>query len=87
MTVSLPLQIWTDEYCRTFDRLPHYIQETIERKVDEMGRRLTQFPHQKLQGREGFRLRVGDYRVIYRFDLSQGRIILLYVGNRREVYR
>jgi len=85
--VSFALQAWTDEYCQTFDRLPHHIQEAIQKKVDAMGRRLAEFPHQKLQGRPGFRLRVGDYRVIYRFDLNKGRIFLLYVGNRREVYR
>jgi mRNA-degrading endonuclease RelE of RelBE toxin-antitoxin system len=34
-----------------------------------------------------FRLRVGDYRVIYRFDLSKNIIYLITVSHRRKIYR
>ena len=34
-----------------------------------------------------FKLRVGDYRVLYEFDVKQGRIYLHYVGHRREIYK
>lgn len=71
-------------YTRAFDSLPPSIREAVERKVDEMGRRLESFPHQRLQGRREFKLRVGDYRVLYEFDIGEGRIFLHYVGNRRE---
>ena len=63
------------------------VRDAIERKVDEMGTRLDSFPHQRLQGRSEFKLRVGDYRVLYEFNLSQGRIYLHYVGHRREIYK
>ena len=53
----------------------------------DMGRRLESFPHQRLQGRPEFKLRVGDYRVLCEFDAKQGRIFLHYVGNRREIYK
>jgi hypothetical protein len=33
-----------------------------------MGTRLESFPHQRLQGRPEFKLRVGDYRVLYEFE-------------------
>lgn len=52
-----------------------------------MGQRLESFPHQRLQGRADCKLRVGDYRVLYEFDLTRGRIFLHYVGNRREIYK
>ena len=81
------LQVWTKAYSAAFDRLPSSIQQAVEDKVDRMGENLARFPHQRLQGRPEFRLRVGDYRVLYEFDSSQERIILHYVGNRREVYR
>ena len=38
-------------------------------------------------GSEQFRLRVGDYRVIYRFDLAKGEIYLVAIGHRWEIYR
>jgi len=37
-----------------------------------MGTRLENFSHQRLQGRSEFKLRVGDYRVLYEFDLRMG---------------
>jgi len=52
-----------------------------------MGTRLEDFPHRRLSGRPESRLRVGDYRVLYEFDVSLGRIHLHYVGHRREIYK
>jgi mRNA interferase RelE/StbE len=40
-----------------------------------------------MAGVVAYRLRVGDYRVIYDFDRSKGVLHLLEVGHRREVYR
>jgi mRNA interferase RelE/StbE len=40
-----------------------------------------------MKGRAEFRLRVGDYRVIYDFDTEKNEIYLITLGNRREVYR
>ena len=52
-----------------------------------MGRRLGSFPHERLTGRAEYKLRVGDYRVLYEFDAPAGRLHLLCVGNRREIYK
>jgi len=48
-----------------------------------------QHPNQstRLQGSEHFRLRVGDYRVIYSVDDSIEVVTILAIGHRREVYR
>lgn len=40
----------------------------------------------KLVGRDGWRIRVGDYRVIYEIDDSRREIIILDVGHRRDIY-
>ena len=85
--MAAALQIWSPTFSRSFDNLPSAIRETVQRKVDEMGMRLETFPHQRLQGRAECKLRVGDYRVIYEFDVRLGRIFLHYVGNRREIYK
>lgn len=42
---------------------------------------------EKLVGLEAYRLRVGDYRVVYEVDDSARVIILTRVRHRREVYR
>ena len=42
---------------------------------------------QRLQGRSGYRLRVGDYRAIYVVDEAERAVIVLQVGHCRDVYR
>ena len=67
--------------------MPLAIQANIQRKIDAMGLRLDTFPHYRMSGSDKFRLRVGDYRVIYRFDLARREIYLVAIGHRREIYR
>jgi mRNA interferase RelE/StbE len=40
----------------------------------------------KLTGREGWRIRAGDYRAIYEIDDAQKRVTVMHIGNRRDVY-
>ena len=41
----------------------------------------------KLAGREGWKIRVGDYRVIYEINDFTKEVVVLHVGHRRDVYR
>ena len=41
----------------------------------------------KLQGRAGYRLRVGDWRIIYEIQNDQLVILVLKIALRGEVYR
>ncbi len=41
----------------------------------------------KLTGRDGWRLRVGDFRVVYEIDDKQRIVIVFHIGHRRDVYR
>jgi mRNA interferase RelE/StbE len=85
--------VWqaTEIYTREFDArlrsLPRQLQTRLEAHIRDLGRRLESFPHQRLQGRSEYRLRVGDYRVIYRFDVEANELLLITLGHRREVYR
>jgi mRNA interferase RelE/StbE len=48
----------------------------------------TAFDLKALQGHSArWRLRVGDYRVVYTFEDGQLIVWVLAVGNRRDVYR
>ena len=46
-------------------------------------------PHgcEKLSGAEKYRIRQGDYRILYEIDDSTNLVTIVKVGNRREVYR
>jgi len=48
------------------------------------------FPHpqsKKLKGEDRYRLRVGDYRVVYMVDEKQKTITIYRVRHRKDVYR
>ena len=40
-----------------------------------------------LKGSEFFRLRVGDYRVLFSLDAGELSVLIVKVSHRREVYR
>jgi mRNA interferase RelE/StbE len=80
-------EIYSREFDAIFMQLPPRVRQQIEDKIREMGRRLEDFSHHRLQGRPEFRLRAGDYRIIYEFDLQTNVIRLVTLGHRREVYR
>jgi len=41
----------------------------------------------KLKGREGYRVRSGDYRILYTVNNDTAIVTILAVGHRREIYR
>ena len=45
-------------------------------------------PHgcRKLSGSEEYRIRVGDYRVLYEIEDAVLRVLVVKVGHRRDVY-
>lgn len=44
------------------------------------------FGYKKLKGRPGYRIRVGDYRIIYQVRDNILTVFVLIIGHRREVY-
>lgn len=46
-------------------------------------------PHgsEKLSGQERYRLRQGDYRVVYAIDDDERTVVVVKIGNRRDIYR
>ncbi len=41
----------------------------------------------KLVGRDGWRIRIGDTRVIYEIGDAKRTVTILSLGNRRDIYR
>ena len=78
--------------------LPKSVQKLLDRLPDEMvGRILARLAGleanprppdvKKLKGRPAWRIRVGDYRVIYEIHDRELQILVITVGHRREIYR
>ena len=72
---------------KSLGSLPAAIQDRIIAAI----RRLAAAPRppgvKKLTGRPAWRIRVGDYRVIYEIDDTDLTILIVDVGHRREIYR
>lgn len=80
-------QIASRQFDDDFFPLPARLREQIQRKIDSMGMRLATFPHFRMAGSDKYRLRVGDQRIIYRFDPERLELYLVAIGHRREIYR
>lgn len=87
MITSRAQEIFAAEFDRIFFKLSEPVRTRLEMKIAELGTKLNSFPHHRLKGASECRLRVGDYRVIYNFDLMTNRLYLITLGHRREVYR
>jgi mRNA interferase RelE/StbE len=85
--VSAATQVAYAAFDADFFILPSDIQQRIQGKIDVMGLSLKTFPHSRMTRMNRYRLRIGDYRVIYTFEMEANMIHLLAVGHRREVYR
>jgi mRNA interferase RelE/StbE len=68
--------------------LPKTVIARVLKQMEALGE--DPFPRRatKLEGGEGlFRVRVGDYRIVYSVDQNAKQIIVHYIRHRREVYR
>ncbi len=72
---------------REIDRLPSDAQARISEKIMALEGNPRPFGSQKLRGGEAYRLRVGDYRVLYTIDDHACRVLVHAVAHRREAYR
>jgi mRNA interferase RelE/StbE len=73
---------------RQFKKLPREVQVRITRRIDTLAERPRPDGVKKLEG-EGslYRLRVGDYPVIYTIEDKLLLVLVLTLGKRADVYR
>jgi mRNA interferase RelE/StbE len=72
---------------REMDKLPSSTHSRISRKILSLEDNPRPGGIKKLSGRDEYRLRIGDYRVLYIVDDRNSTITVLFVGHRKEVYR
>ncbi|MBI2846866.1 MAG: type II toxin-antitoxin system RelE/ParE family toxin [Chloroflexi bacterium] len=69
------------------NKLPAAVHTRISRRILSLEDNPRPRGTKKLSGREEYRLRVGDYRILYGVDDKNSVITVFAVGHRREVYR
>jgi mRNA interferase RelE/StbE len=72
---------------RVLDGLSRDLQKRIITKLETLESNPYPPDAKKLRGEEAFRVRVGDYRIVYEVQGKQLVVLVLRIGHRREVYR
>jgi mRNA interferase RelE/StbE len=81
--------VFTRQAAKSFRRIPHNTADLIREKLEQLAADpfAKSLNTTKLQNRPSYRLRVGDWRVIYEIQKEQLLIMVLKVAPRGEVYR
>jgi len=75
-------------FAKDFDALPKDVQRRVTAKIDTLASNPRPSGVEKLAGAEAlYRVRVGDYRIVYEIRDAILIVLLVRVRHRREVYR
>ena len=77
--------IWDEKASKELYKLEPIISRRIVKKVGELKENPYTKDIIKLKGEEGFRLRVGDYRII--IAIEKDTILVLKIGHRKNIYK
>jgi mRNA interferase RelE/StbE len=72
---------------RVFDKLPAATQRQLAKTIDGLSDNPRSAQAVKLTGKDLYRVRSGDYRVIYQIQDKILLVVVVKIGHRREVYR
>lgn len=73
---------------RAFKKLPDAIQDRLIPKIDALAADPKPRGVEKLSGEENrYRIRVGEYRVVYAISDASRLVTVALIGHRRDVYR
>jgi len=61
--------------------------EAIKKKVSSLSANPRPFGCQKLTNEEGYRIRSGNFRILYRIDDPAKEVIIYRIKHRKEAYR
>jgi mRNA interferase RelE/StbE len=72
---------------KQLDLLPERDFKTIIETLQSLAREPRPAGCLKLRGRHGFRVRCGNYRIIYEIHDSLLVVLILAIGHRKDIYR
>ena len=67
-------------------KIPTKAYELLKEEIFNLASDPRPLGSKKLIGREGWRIRVGQYRIIYEVDDSKRSVTVLDIGHRKEIY-
>jgi mRNA interferase RelE/StbE len=72
---------------RQFLKLSVLLQDKLSVKILSLAKNPRPFGNQKLRDSQFYRIRIGDYRIIYSINDKTRAVEILDIGHRREIYR
>lgn len=72
---------------RALGKLARDAQTRILAKLEQLAENPLPSGAEKMQGEPGYRVRVGDYRIVYDVLHERVMVLVIRIGHRREVYR
>jgi mRNA interferase RelE/StbE len=72
---------------RTLSKLPQPVRARLVQRMETLATNPRPVGAVKLAGHNAYRVRVGDYRIIYSIIDDRLLILIVDVGHRRDVYR
>jgi mRNA interferase RelE/StbE len=72
---------------RELRKLPRAVEPRIRGAIELLAADPRPPASRPLRGRDGYRVRVGDYRIIYTISDNVLLIVVVAPGHRREIYR
>lgn len=76
---------------RQLDRLPRNAQSRVEKKIDALAQNPLPQGVKKLQdsplGANLYRVKAGDYRIVYQIEQNVLVVLIVKIGNRRDIYK
>ncbi|MGE0197292.1 MAG: type II toxin-antitoxin system RelE/ParE family toxin [Parachlamydiales bacterium] len=73
---------------KTLKSLPQKEVKKIAKKIDSLEQNPVPKDSKKLKGEKDlYRVRVGDYRILYFFQNSNLTVLVIRVGHRKDIYK
>ena len=72
---------------KEIEELPRKERIKIARKIQKLAAEPRPHGSEKLSAEERYRIRQGNYRVVYSIDDGKRVVLVVKVGHRKEVYR
>jgi mRNA interferase RelE/StbE len=73
---------------KALKKLPREISKILAKEIDSLEKDPRPHGVKKLEGNDNlYRIRKGDYRIIYQIQDKKLIVLVVLIGNRREIYR
>jgi mRNA interferase RelE/StbE len=72
---------------RELEDIPQKDIQRVVKRIRSLAKEPRPHGSQKLSGKEQYRIRQGDYRIVYSVEDKDSLVEIVKIGHRREIYR